>query len=810
MAGKDLPNISEVREFRLRQLSAQFDCLRLGKMWQVDETFQPLPSKESRFYKVLFLAVMQSLEMEYRARRGETPDSSDLPRMNNTFLTLRSLGLQSANSRLSIIYGWLSLAYGKLIFNSGNYESARLSILQALQSVYRPDPGDRAELLLYYAESTLEDGLIELTASILERVNNSVLHPIFRIEFNFLRQRVLTLKNALQSTEELDDYLREWAATAGRMRIGRLVNSTIKTGNHLALVSLACKSASADDAILACLKIFAVESRTLMMQLPSVRSLKSRHFQAHSGSRRTAGSLKALELMEFLYERTISISERVRRLGTSSNINLKQLPIESRMLTLAAISRFARRHGQSDLAIDAEQSYRLLSLCASAGVSEDIMAVKLRDSEKTQELTNNRILGVVKFVSATTLKVGTAHVRSIVTNESNRQAILDQQWQQIGENLFDLLSSYRGGLMKLGQVLSLVPNLPERLRLMLQALRYEAKPTKFEDLDRVIDRDLPMQIRKRLTIQELPLAVGSIAQIHRGWFDEHEVAVKIKHPDIDLAVRKDLKMLSLFKPLISLALPRARIHEILEELTSLLLSETDFEKEARTQSILHDAYRDSPDCIVPSVFPESRGDVLIMQYCEGENFAKFCQNSTQEERNEAGRKIAGFVLRSLFRLGIFNGDPHPGNFLFRKDRKVSFLDFGFSRKFDSNELKLWTAILQTTINEDRDGFLRVINQLGIIGDLSKFDTDEHWRLNCHVFKPFITTESFQFSDQFVADVIAKHFSGKNGRYISPPPSSLVLYRIVFGLYGLLAELKAEGCWRELCLEMIESPDPNPF
>jgi predicted unusual protein kinase regulating ubiquinone biosynthesis (AarF/ABC1/UbiB family) len=35
-----------------------------------------------------------------------------------------------------------------------------------------------------------------------------------------------------------------------------------------------------------------------------------------------------------------------------------------------------------------------------------------------------------------------------------------------------------------------------------------------------------------------------------------------------------------------------------------------------------------------------------------------------------------FVFRSLYGLHAFNGDPHPGNYLFHRDGRVTFLDFG--------------------------------------------------------------------------------------------------------------------------------------
>ena len=53
----------------------------------------------------------------------------------------------------------------------------------------------------------------------------------------------------------------------------------------------------------------------------------------------------------------------------------------------------------------------------------------------------------------------------------------------------------------------------------------------------------------------------------------------------------------------------------------------------------------------------------------------------QEDRDRAGEVIFRFVFRSLYRFGAFNGDPHPGNYLFHEDGTVTFLDFGLVKPF---------------------------------------------------------------------------------------------------------------------------------
>ena len=44
-------------------------------------------------------------------------------------------------------------------------------------------------------------------------------------------------------------------------------------------------------------------------------------------------------------------------------------------------------------------------------------------------------------------------------------------------------------------------------------------------------------------------------------------------------------------------------------------------------------------------------------------------------------RIYRFVFESIITNGVFNGDPHPGNYLFDDDGRVTFLDFGCVKYF---------------------------------------------------------------------------------------------------------------------------------
>ena len=47
------------------------------------------------------------------------------------------------------------------------------------------------------------------------------------------------------------------------------------------------------------------------------------------------------------------------------------------------------------------------------------------------------------------------------------------------------------------------------------------------------------------------------------------------------------------------------------------------------------------------------------------------------------------MFRSLYEVRAFNGDPHPGNYLFHGGGRVTFLDFGLVKHFTEPSCSRW-------------------------------------------------------------------------------------------------------------------------
>src|SRR4029078_7037878 len=78
----------------------------------------------------------------------------------------------------------------------------------------------------------------------------------------------------------------------------------------------------------------------------------------------------------------------------------------------------------------------------------------------------------------------------------------------------------------------------------------------------------------------------------------------------------------------------------------------------------------------------------------------------QHQRDLAGEGLFRFVFRSLYRMQAFNGDPHPGNYLFHGDGRITFLDFGLVRYFSDAELKVFASMVKAAAGDRESGAVR--------------------------------------------------------------------------------------------------------
>ncbi|MCB0361278.1 MAG: AarF/ABC1/UbiB kinase family protein [Bdellovibrionales bacterium] len=199
------------------------------------------------------------------------------------------------------------------------------------------------------------------------------------------------------------------------------------------------------------------------------------------------------------------------------------------------------------------------------------------------------------------------------------------------------------------------------------------------------------------SFETTPLAAGSIAQVYRGvWHDGSNVVVKIKRPEIDKKITDDLEILVWLAESMELHLPKARKYHpsiAAKELLRYTNKELDFSNEAQVAQLIGNIFESSDDILVPKIFLHTR-NMIVMEYIDSfplDDIEKIKAHNIDVENLVRSGLFA--MLKQIFDVGYFHGDPHPGNLHVTPDGKIVFLDFGIFGQLDEKMRRYGALVL---------------------------------------------------------------------------------------------------------------------
>ncbi|HTM85598.1 MAG TPA: AarF/UbiB family protein, partial [Mycobacterium sp.] len=182
------------------------------------------------------------------------------------------------------------------------------------------------------------------------------------------------------------------------------------------------------------------------------------------------------------------------------------------------------------------------------------------------------------------------------------------------------------------------------------------------------------------------------------------------------------------------------------------------------------------------------------------------------ERDRIGEIIYRFYLGSLFRDCAFNGDAHPGNFIYRPDGRVSFLDFGLYKRMDPAAVAVERQAWQCCIAGDGDGLRAIMAANGVLQPGSSVSAQD-----CLQYT--LDAAGWNFVDDYVAvrpiDVSAALLgvinpaaeSFQTMRAERLPPEHLFARRLDFLLFGTLGQIGAGANWHRIAAEWLTGAQP---
>jgi predicted unusual protein kinase regulating ubiquinone biosynthesis (AarF/ABC1/UbiB family) len=401
---------------------------------------------------------------------------------------------------------------------------------------------------------------------------------------------------------------------------------------------------------------------------------------------------------------------------------------------------------------------------------------------------------------------------------------------RLAERYAEALGEMKGAAMKVGQILSFVgtdglvsaPHL-ETFQSALARLQDDVPPLSEHEIASVIESELGARPEDIFAFfSPRPIAAASIGQVHLARLaDGTELAVKVQYPGVADAIRADLANTDVLASIIRAGAgllgpraPRLDPKAVVDEVRARVGEELDYRVEAANQQEFATIYDGHPFIHVPSVHPElSTGRVLTMDYVHGRRWSS-ALDADETLRWRWGETIFRFVFGSLHRHGVFNADPHPGNYLFHDDGSVTFLDFGCVKRFTAERLSVMSAVVDAALGDDADGVRRAFMDLGMLSEDDAQRIDPHRLLEFYRYalRDRWDDQPFTQTPEFAAEIVARSYEPLGPWYdvtrrFQMPKDLVLLNRINLGASSVLGHLYATADWRAIDHEIRHNGPP---
>jgi predicted unusual protein kinase regulating ubiquinone biosynthesis (AarF/ABC1/UbiB family) len=412
-------------------------------------------------------------------------------------------------------------------------------------------------------------------------------------------------------------------------------------------------------------------------------------------------------------------------------------------------------------------------------------------------------LGRLQKTATAAARVGIGALAGRLRGEEFR---LDRLSPDALAQMVESFGELKGLAMKVGQILSYVDlSLSPEARRLLSVLQVMSQPSAFPEILQTLKEDLGARGRGLLgRLERAPVASASIGQVHRSVLDDGTpVAVKVRHPGIADAIRADFKTAAIGTAFARLVAPGMNVEEVLAEAEARFLEECDYALEAKRQTRFRELFAAHPFVAIPAVHAGVCGPrVLTSTWHDGLDIEAFLARAPlQAERVRASRALHEFYVGSLYRHGLFNADPHPGNLLFQPDGSVTILDHGCVREFDRGLADGLVRLSRAVRDDDTASAQAALSAIGMLNPAQDFDVTR--TLLRGFYAPLLASGRHAVTPDQAISVGQVAKMKKALLRIHLPGKLTFLFRIRIGLYAVLARLGARLDWQELEEELAE-------
>ena len=367
--------------------------------------------------------------------------------------------------------------------------------------------------------------------------------------------------------------------------------------------------------------------------------------------------------------------------------------------------------------------------------------------------------------------------------------------------------------MKIAQLLSMIPDaLPIEYSNELMQLQTNAPSMGDSFVKRRMANELGVDWNKKFSSFNTSASfAASLGQVHKAKLKKGDtVACKLQYPDMKSAVNVDLNQFEIILNLFEKYNKAIKTKKIYSEIKDRLIEEINYKNEIKNIDIFNNIFKKTHFVNVPKTYKKVSSDKLIvMSWLEGYSVSEMINFSKNNNslREKLATNIFNTWYKPFYKFCLIHGDPHFGNYSFKKNGDINLFDFGCVRIFPTKFVKGVLDLYHALEKKDEDlaveayktwGFKKINKKLIKVLNL--------WA--SYIYGPLLEDKKrlihgnekkgYGFD---IANNVYKELKKIGG--VEPPKEFVFMDRAAIGMGSLFMKLNVKINWCKLFNELIK-------
>ena len=275
-------------------------------------------------------------------------------------------------------------------------------------------------------------------------------------------------------------------------------------------------------------------------------------------------------------------------------------------------------------------------------------------------------------------------------------------------NLKKDLGEIKGPFMKIAQFISMIPDaLPIEYSNQLMQLQSHAPSMGELFVKRRMENELGENWKNFfLDFNTSASYAASLGQVHKAKLKNGDlVACKLQYPDMQSAVNVDLNQFRIILNLFEKYNKAIKTKKIFLEIKDRLVEEIDYENEVNNIKIFKKIFEFNKSVNIPKIYRNcSTKRLITMGWLEGQSLDEMLRYS--KNKKNLSERIATNIFNTwympFYKFCVIHGDPHFGNYSFKKNGDINLFDFGCVRFFPIKFVKAVLNLYYALEKKDED------------------------------------------------------------------------------------------------------------